>query len=189
MLKEIKRETDVITNVDLFNEIISKVKDTGKWPDHLIDYALPCNYDKTGLYDYAFDSHFVLKAGGNEGYYLDLAIYGNFSLTDSVGNLNLGRIKTLDESEEGVRNMAALYAECLIAYDTIMRENLDSFTRKGYDLYFQDKEGKRLGFCYGVKDRETALKKFHEFHEKDPETYHKAVIRNNLTREEELYYC
>ena len=67
-----------------------------------------------------------------------------------------------------------------------MRENLDSFTRKGCDLYFQDKEGKRLGFGYGVKDREMALKKFHE---KDSETYCEAVIRNNLTREEEIYYC
>lgn len=45
MLKEIKNERDVITNVDLFNEIISKVKESGKWPDDLIDYDLPCRYD------------------------------------------------------------------------------------------------------------------------------------------------
>ena len=29
MLKEIKRETDIITNVDLFNEIVLKVKESG----------------------------------------------------------------------------------------------------------------------------------------------------------------
>ena len=48
MLKEIKNERDVITNVDLFNEIISKVKESGKWPDDLIDYDLPCRYDEKG---------------------------------------------------------------------------------------------------------------------------------------------
>ena len=57
MLKEIKNERDVITNVDLFNEIILKVKGSGKWPDDLIDYSLASTYDKTGLYDYAFDPY------------------------------------------------------------------------------------------------------------------------------------
>lgn len=189
MLKEIKKESDVITNADLFNEIISKVKESGKWPDDLVDYALPSNYDETGLYDYAFDPHFVLKAGGSEGYYLDLAIHGEFSLTESVNTLSLGTIKTLNESEEGVRGMAALYAECLIAYNAIMNENLDSFTRKGCDLHFLDKEGKRLEFGYsGMKDRESALERFQKFHEKDPEKYCEAVIRNNLTREEKIYH-
>ena len=189
MLKEIKKAADVITNVDLFNEIISKVKESGKWPDDLVDYASPSNYDKTGLYDYAFDPHFVLKAGGSEGYYLDLAIHGEFSLTESVNTLSLGTIKTLNESEEGIRGMATLYAECLIAYSAIMDENLDSFTRKGCDLHFLDKEGKRLGFGYsGMKDRESALERFQKFHEKDPEKYCEAVIRNNLTREEKIYH-
>ena len=32
MLKEIKKEKDVITNQDLFNEIIKKIKESGKWP-------------------------------------------------------------------------------------------------------------------------------------------------------------
>lgn len=188
MLKEIKKESDLITNADLFNEIISKVKESRKWPDDLVDYALP-SYDETGLYDYAFDPHFVLKAGGSEGYYLDLAIHGEFSLTESVNTLSLGTIKTLDESEDGVRKMADLYGECLIAYTSIMNDNLDAFTRKGYDLHFLDKEGKRLGFGYsGMKDRESALERFQKFHEKDPEKYCEAVIRNNLTREEKIYH-
>lgn len=189
MLKEIKKESDIITNVDLFNEIISKVKESDKWPDNLIDYALPCNYDKTGLYNYTFDPYFILKPGSNEGYYLDLAIYGNFSLTNSVNTLSLGTIKTLDDSEEGVRNMAALYGECLIAYNAIMNENLDAFTRKGYDLHFLDKEGTLLGFGYsGLKDLESALERFQKFNEKDTEKYCEAVIRNNLTREEKIYH-
>ena len=40
--------------------------------------------------------------------------------------------------------MAALYTECLIAYNTIMNKNLDLFTWKGYDLHFLDKEGKKI---------------------------------------------
>ena len=38
MLKEIKKESDVITNQDLFNEIIKKVKKSDKWPSSIIDY-------------------------------------------------------------------------------------------------------------------------------------------------------
>lgn len=40
MLKEIKKESDVITNQDLFCEIIKKVKDKGKWPFDVIDYEV-----------------------------------------------------------------------------------------------------------------------------------------------------
>ena len=37
MLKEIKKESDVITNQDLFHEIIEKVKESEKWPSNLVD--------------------------------------------------------------------------------------------------------------------------------------------------------
>lgn len=36
--------------------------------------------------------------------------------------------------------MAALYGECLIAYEEIMNNELDKFTRKGYDLFLVDEE-------------------------------------------------
>ena len=188
MLKEIKNEHDVITNVDLFNEIILKVKESGKWPDDLIDYSLASTYDKTGLYNYAFEPCFVLKAGGSEGYYLDLAIHGRFTLTDAVNTLNLGTIKTLYETEEDIRRMAALYAECLIAYEKIMSENLDSFTRNGCDLHFMDENGNLSNWGYsGIKEKETALEQFHKYHEMEPVKCAKAVIRNNMTREEKIY--
>ena len=63
MLKEIKKERDVIFNTDLFNEIIAKVKEAGKWPDDIVDYALACEYDKTGIYNYMFEPEFVLNPG------------------------------------------------------------------------------------------------------------------------------
>lgn len=37
MLKEIKKKSDVITNQDLFHEIIEKVKESEKWPSNLVD--------------------------------------------------------------------------------------------------------------------------------------------------------
>ena len=49
MLKKIKRETDIITNVDLFNEIVLRVKESESWPDKLIEYASANNHDKVGL--------------------------------------------------------------------------------------------------------------------------------------------
>ena len=179
MLKKIKRETDIITNVDLFNEIVLRVKESESWPDKLIEYASANNHDKVGLYNYEFDPHFVLKPGGSEGYYLDLGIYGNYTLTDSVNILNLGTIKTLEETEE-----------CLIAYEAILRDrkNLDAITRKGFDLHFMDSEGKISNWGYsGIKDRESALQRFHEYHEMDPDKYARAIIRDNMTRKEKTY--
>lgn len=68
MLKEIKKESDVITNQDLFNEIIKKVKKSDKWPSNIIDYELEDRYE-TGLYNYEFTLNpvFTLQPGSNEG--------------------------------------------------------------------------------------------------------------------------
>ena len=185
MLKEIKRETDIITNVDLFNEIVLKVKESGNWPETLIEYVSANDYDKVGLYNYEFEPHFVLKPGGSEGHYLDLGIYGNYTLSDSVNILNLGTIKTLDETEDGIRQMTTLYAECLIAYKSIMNDssNLDALTRKGFDLRFIDTDGNISNWGYsGIKNQEDALKELHKLHELDPDKYARAIIRDNMTR-------
>ena len=186
MLKDIKKETDVITNQDLFNEIVTAVKESGTWPD-IIDYALS-DGDKVELYNYEFDPHFILKAGHSEGYYLDLAIKENYSLTEKYDIASLGTIKTLDTSREGIMKMASLYGECLLAYEKIMNNNLDAFTRKGFDLHFIDPSGKPINFGFSeFKKLEKALEKFQEYKTKWPEKYAKAIIRNNLTREEKIY--
>lgn len=84
MLKEINSSKDVITNVDLFNEIIELVKNSkdtalmkceGELPP-FVDYAIPESY-VSGIYDCEFDPLFVLSPGYNEGYYLDLSIRGS----------------------------------------------------------------------------------------------------------------
>ena len=45
MLKEIKKEKDVISNQDLFNEIIKKVKKSDKWPSSIVDYEQEDRYE------------------------------------------------------------------------------------------------------------------------------------------------
>ena len=197
MLKEINSSKDVITNVDLFNEIIELVKNSkdtalmkceGELPP-FVDYAIPESY-VSGIYDYEFDPLFVLSPGYNEGYYLDLGIYGNYTLSDSVNILNLGTIKTLDETEDGIRQMTTLYAECLIAYKSIMNDssNLDALTRKGFDLRFIDTDGNISNWGYsGIKNQEDALKELHKLHELDPDKYARAIIRDNMTRKEKTY--
>lgn len=188
MLKGIKKESDVIFSTDLFNEIITKVKEAGKWPDDLVDYASTWEYGKTGIYNYMFEPEFVLSPGSNEGYFLTLSIRGNYRLTDdAVSTLYLGAIKTLGKSEESVRRMSALYGECLIAYEKIMSENLDSFTRKGYDLIFMDDKGNRKNCGWsGFKDVESALATFKAYKETHKGEGVNAIIRNNLTREEKI---
>ena len=84
--------------------------------------------------------------------------------------------------------MATLYGECLLAYEKIVNDNLDAFTRKGFDLHFIDPSGKTINFVFsGFKTLEKALEKFQEYKTKWPEKYEKAIIRNNLTREEKIY--
>ena len=75
-------------------------------------------------------------------------------------------------------------------YEAILRDrkNLDAITRKGFDLHFMDSEGKISNWGYsGIKDRESALQRFHEYHEMDPDKYARAIIRDNMTRKEKTY--
>ena len=51
-----------------------------------------------------------------------------------------------------------------------------------------DTDGNISNWGYsGMKNQEDALKELHKLHELDPDKYAKAVIRNNLTREEKIY--
>ena len=126
MLKEIKKEKDVITNQDLFNEIIKKVKKSDKWPSSIIDYELEDRYE-TGLYNYEFNPVFTLQPGSNEGYYLSLYIRGYYGLTDKFDLVSLGTIKTLLTDKENIRQMAALY---LVDEEGKMRHCLSELSSK-----------------------------------------------------------
>ena len=193
MLKEINSSKDVITNVDLFNEIIELVKnskDTAliKCESELppfVDYAIPESY-VSGIYDYDFDPLFVLSPGYNEGYYLDLSIRGAWSITYKIDTLHLGTIKTLGNSVEGIRQMATLYGECLVSFQKIMHDNMDSFTRKGFDLKLYNTKKEYSGGFSGLESSDIARQRFQENHSKSPEELNYGIIRDNMSRREKI---
>ena len=182
MLKEIKSEKDVITGADLFNEIIKTVKMAEKWPD-IIDYALAESVE--GIYNYQFDPHFTLCPGSCEGVYLDLAIYGDWKLEAGKNEvLRLGTIKTLEEGDDAIRTMGILYAECLIAYNKIMSENLDAFTRRGFDMRFAHSA---LRVC-DIQNEEAARDWLRKYNCESNAAYREPSLRNNLTRQTKCLY-
>ena len=178
MLKEIKKESDVITNQDLFHEIIEKVKESEKWPSNLVDYEQADNYE-AGLMIMSFVLYSLCSQAAMK-YYLNLYIRGYYSLTDKFDLVSLGTIKTLFTDKESIRQMAALYGECLIAYEEIMNNELDKFTRKGYDLFLVDEEGEIRHCLSGLSSKEKATERFKLCSVR----YRKGVVRDNLTRKE-----
>ena len=186
MLKEIKSAEDVITTVDLFNEIISVVKESGEWPESFVVYTLPLS--NCGLYNYEFDPIFYLEQSANVGINFNLYIKGRYSLNTKNDMLHLGVITAMERGAGAIRKMSALSAECLIAYEKIKNDNIDAFNRIGCSLNFLDSEGKHTrGGYVTLKDEEEALEVFRRLNRNDPKMYQEAVIRNNLTRKEKIY--
>lgn len=140
----------------------------------------------SGIYDCEFDPLFVLSPGYNEGYYLDLSIRGAWSTADKIDTLHLGTIKTLAESVEGIRQMAALYGECLVSFQKIMYDNMDSFTRKGFDLKFYNTKGIFRRIFRFREFQSIALQRFQEYHSKSPEELNYGIIRDNMSRKEKI---
>lgn len=174
-----KVNSKFVTTTDLFDEIISEVKKAGKWPD-FIEYALP-DREVVTLYDYHFDPVFCLSSGTVEGYYIDLAIRGNYSLTDAFSIAHLGTIKTLEEGAEAIRKMAVLYGECLIAYHAVVERNLDRLTRKGFDIYFVTGNEIGYGLC-GFSSIEEATNRAKQEISRNKKIKY-AAIRDNLRKE------
>lgn len=150
-----------------------------------VDYAIPESY-VSGIYDYEFDPLFVLSPGYNEGYYLDLSIRGAWSITYKIDTLHLGTIKTLGNSVEGIRQMATLYGECLVSFQKIMHDNMDSFTRKGFDLKFYNTKKEYSGGFSGLESSDIARQRFQEYHSKSPEELNYGIIRDNMSRREKI---
>ena len=187
MLKEIKKEEDAITNVDLFNEIVNVVKESGKWPEDIIEYADSCA-SITTIYNCDFSPVFNISEGHSGEHYLDLDIQGNYSLKGEKGTVQLGSIKIFCINDENaIRQIAALYGECMIAYKKVMRDNLDAFNRIGYDIYFVNEKCKRVEiWTFTIPSMEEAFHKYVEFYKVNPKEYHTMVVRDNLTRKS---YC
>lgn len=176
----IKNSKDFYTTKELFDDILRMVRERGNAADE-IDYAVPRT--AVPIYSYHFDPAFVLHRGTNEGLILELAISGYITNHDKRESVDLGIIKTLNEKEEGIYKMSKLYAECFIAYDKIVDQNLDAITRIGYDLGLYTEDNRRaLGYS-GFATKEDALERWQTVSKKYPK-YIKAIIRDNLTRKE-----
>ena len=72
----------------------------------------------------------------------------------------------------------------LIAYEEIMNDELDKFTRKGYDLFLVDEEGEIRHCLSGLSSKEKATERFKLCSVR----YRKGVVRDDVTREKSLYY-
>lgn len=82
--------------------------------------------------------------------------------------------------------MAALYGECLVSFQKIMYDNMDSFTRKGFDLKFYNTKKEYSGGFSGLESSDIALQRFQEYHSKSPEKLNYGIIRDNMSRKEKI---
>lgn len=170
----------------LGKEIIDALHKEGCFPE-IIDYALPEQYDSVEIWDIEFEPEFVLRAGGSEGYYLDLFIIGKFSKDDISRKASLGTIKTLHEEPDAIRQMCKLYADCLIIYYKLVNEHMSDFIRKGYDvLFFKSEENKNWTYGYS---RVSSIEDCRERWNKVSNSFHHATVTKNETKEVVTWYA
>lgn len=72
-------------------------------------------------------------------------------------------------------------------YESVTRSNY--FHVKDEDAFskFMDTVSGDDMHCWSDKDEDSALQRFHEYHEMDPDKYARAIIRDNMTRKEKTY--
>lgn len=169
------------TTKNLFNEIVNRVKALDVWKYAAVDYAQATN--AIDIWTCAFEPNFILHPGSNEGYYLDLEVYGRIKKDGEDGRITLGTIKTLNEDDDCIRKMAMVYAECLIAYREVINLNSDAMTRYGFNLT-PYKDGTALPWRYTeVRSEEKAMQLLKS------SQYNNALLRDNLTGKEKMIHC
>ena len=171
-----------VTNKKFFEWIIEDVKKRDVWPCE-IEYAL-AEQNKVNIKDYHFAPVFTLDYGACEGMYMELFLRGSVDNSGASKTVRLGSIKTLSQGETAVRMMAALYGECLIAYNNIMQVRLDDMERSYYSLTLYKSDGSKAGGYCCIRTINEAKEKFQEVLKYTKEPYHHAVIKDNDTEEE-----
>lgn len=157
---------EIMTTDVLFNEVIDTLIKEGKLQN--IDYALP--YRGHEIYDIEYDIYGYLNYGGSEGIYLDLYIDGSFSedVDEKNQRLSLGTIKTLDDSDRSLREMALLMADFMIESKKFTQKHHYELMRRGYlcgkagrnpniITYSIGKSRKYISEGYQVKDLRTGV--------------------------------
>lgn len=135
------------TSSSLFTVVWEQLREEGKVPEDLLDYAVPTE-DFFEFRDYGFDVLGKINYGGSEGIYVDLYFKGEIGDPQHRKGGEIGTIKTLDTSDDAFRKMAVLMADFQIAATRFINRHLDDFTWTGFDIdYYQYGKEERV---YGV---------------------------------------
>ena len=131
---------------ELFDEIIKRIELPG-----YIDYALSSDYEANPeIRNYSFDLYTITKYGGSEGVYTDVYIKGYIVDNETINNINIGTIKTLDEGPEAIKEMYSLAADIYLTGTDFINKNLDDFTWIGYKVTITP--GDNFSYEYGSEE-------------------------------------
>lgn len=169
-----------MTTKEYFETICKRLSETKKLPENILDYSLPTS-EAIPIKTYEFDLRNHLAYGGNEGIYLDLFI----SCTSSKEKQPhpLGTFKTLQEDTDAMHTMTTLLADFLIEGCSYVNQHLDDFTWEGFDIHVLKEDGTTSSWGYTCSNIETSMKR----KEKLLQSYPQVVIRDNVTRKEQIY--
>lgn len=110
--------------------------------------------------------------GGSEGIYTRLNVR-NYEGED----IHIGTAKTLDERDEDYVSMCTLAGHLCVIANRYIREHRDEFNWTGYDVNYEDREGRTGGYCQCTKERAYEIAR-----EKKRDGMRNITIRNNETR-------
>lgn len=164
---------------DLWEIIIKKLEDTGKYPQGFLDYDIFTGANREILtHQFTFGNS--LEYGGSEGIYLTLYLV-TYETGMQEARRQLGTFKTLESNDEAMRKMGVLLADFIILGTEFVNANLEDFTWTGYRVT-PYKENGEPAYSIGVKDKEKAIAEMDFIFDRNPGKYPKIEIRNNETR-------
>lgn len=181
----------IYTTAELFRITMRQLKEEGKVPEELLEYAIPAS-DEKPMKNYEFDVLGTVSYGANEGIYLSLFYSGDIGEKSiKIGNPDrstgkIGTIKTLSRSDDAFLKMATLMANFQIAASRFVENHLDDFNRTGFDVdYYKEGETEsHYGFTYkGLSSMAEASKKaLQTLCQTSGHPYVRAIVTDNESR-------
>lgn len=129
---------EVVKVNGLGDAVIERMKEKGLLPE-ILDYAIASSAGyQYEVCDLDFEVKCDVNYGGSEGIYLDTCLEGVFGHGDENITAPFITFKTLEESDEALRTMCNLQADCMIATREYLKEHADEFKRKGVRMTRED---------------------------------------------------
>lgn len=141
------KRTKPYTNQEFFTELCARV-DLPK----ILDYSL-ANSSNIEIRSYECSFWNSLNFGTNEGIYLEIGLE-YFAPKHTV--IPLGTFKTLETSQEAMRDMARLHADLTYVMYHFMNEHLEDFEWEGYRIR-GIKDGMKTSYAVTCKSFQHAL--------------------------------